>query len=415
MGENRNPYGNKWDTTDHRNWDVVQVQRYGVPLSLVRFPGTTALIGFSGGAFYRRVGDLLHQYPTGVHSLERSIRHGLAYYRNEVDHLDQVWQLVGDENIVQIDLVTLNAFDLWAVNSRFNFGRALQMLRKMQGDPSRQQRGKSQQDHLQTAINQLEAVASTPFDRLGRVNSGRVQAKSAAALRAILKRILHDNGASVGLTQQLLLVMQLIQHVEQGLERGADAMSALHNHARQLAKSPGISTRQPHYWLHRGCEQFCYGIPPYERVVRRLEEESLAIRDLMEDDGESNAEGKPRYRGTDITSEQWREIADISNRSYNGFQFARLRGPLERLMWYLSEDGQAEFPGQKDVRQALIFSQLREIVTRLEGIDVSSFKRPTKAELASVIGATRAYLQSWRLDAAKAELELAFDPISPLI
>ncbi len=154
--ENRNPYGNKWDSTDYRNWEVVQVQRHGVFLPLVRLPGTTALIGFSGGAFYRRVGNSLHQYPTGIHALDRSIRHGLAHYRSEVDQLDQVWQLVGDENIVQIDLVTLNAFDLWAVNSRLNFGRALQVLREIQGDHSRQRSGKNKQDHLQKAIGRVE-------------------------------------------------------------------------------------------------------------------------------------------------------------------------------------------------------------------------------------------------------------------
>lgn len=410
--ENRNPYGNHWDTTNHRNWEVVRREREGVPLLIECLPGTSSIIGFAGSACYREVGGEIHQYRTGIHALERSIRHGMAHYRDEVRQLDQAWKLVGDENIVQIDLVTLNAFDLWAVNSRFQFGRALEILRSLQSNrPSR----RPSKDHLQKAIDQLEAVASTPFDRLGRINSGRVQAKSAAALRAILKRILHDNGATAGLTQQLLLVMQLIQNVEQALERGADAMSALHNHARQLAKSPGTFTRQPHYWLHRGAEQLDYGIPPYDRVIKRILGESMDMRELMEDEGENNAKGHPRYRGTDITVQQWLDIADLSDCSYQAFQFARLRGPAERLMWYLSEDGQAEFPGQKDIRQALIISELRELVVRLEAIDVTSFKRQTKAELAAVFGAVRAYLQSWQLNQAKAELALVFNPDSPMI
>ncbi len=416
MEVNRNPYGNHWDSTDHRNWEVVPIMHDGVSLFIERMPGTSSLIGFADGVCYREVGGQIHQYLTGIHALERAVRHGLAYYRNEVNQLDQVWTMVGDGNIPQVDLVTMNAFDLWAVNSRLQFGRALQMLRAIQGSrSSRSRRGESWQDHLQKVIDQLEAVASTPFDRLGRVNSGRVQAKSAAALRAILKRILHDNGASAGLTQQLLLVMQLIQQIEQGLKRGAAAMSALHNHAIQLRKSPGTFTRQPHYWLHRACEQLTYNIPPYDRVFARILGESMDVRALMEDDGENNAKGHPRYRGTDITAQQWGEIAEISNRSYYAFQFAALRGPIERLMWYLSEDGQAEFPGQKDVRLSLILTQRREIVTRLDAIDTTTFKRQTKAELADALGAAGAYLQMHQFELAKKELKAAFDPESPMI
>src|SRR3989338_8649953 len=159
MGENRNPYGNTWDTTNHCNWEVVQIVYDGAPLSIERLPGTSSLIGFAGGACYRRVGDDIHQYRTGIHALERAVRHGMSHYRGEVRQLDQVWQMVGDENIAQIDLVTLNAFDLWAVNSRLQFGRALQMLRAIQSHrPSRLRPGKSRENHLQKAIDMLEAL-----------------------------------------------------------------------------------------------------------------------------------------------------------------------------------------------------------------------------------------------------------------
>ena len=84
-------------------------------------------------------------------------------------------------------------------------------------------------------------------------------------------------------------------------------------------------------------------------------------------------------------------------------------------MWYLSEDGQAEFPGQKDVRQALILNQRRELVTRLDAVDTTTFKRQTKAELADALGAAGAYLQMYKFELAKKELKAVFDPESPMI